>query len=142
LLASDSDPLEAIIGPTAPPEAPPVRSKGRGAFKSSLSMDAHFAPGYDPSTDVRIDSEEEDEWGQATEAFRDRMRWRQQGAERLRAAGFTDDAIKKWEKGDEKTEEDVTWSKKGEGREWDRGKVLDDDGQITLQAAWGRLKGT
>lgn len=78
----------------------------------------------------------------ALEALRDRQRWKQQGAERLKAAGFTDDEIKKWEKGGEKTEDDVRWSKRGEGREWDRGKVVSDDGHIDIRAEWGRLKGT
>lgn len=105
-------------------------------------MDAHFVPGYDPTVDVRPNSDEEDEWSQAIEAFRDRAKWKQQGGDRLRAAGFTEDEIKKWEKGGEKTEEDVVWAKKGEGREWDRGKVVDNDGQINLRAEWGRLKGT
>ena len=38
-------------------------------------------------------------------------------------------------------EEDVRWAKKGEGREWDRGKVVDEDGNVAVQADWGRLKG-
>jgi hypothetical protein len=84
----------------------------------------------------------EDDWDQALEALRDRQRWKQQGADRLRAAGFTDEEVKKWEKGSEKTEEDVRWAKKGEGREWDRGKVVDEDGQVDVRAEWGRLKGT
>ena len=36
----------------------------------------------------------------------------------------------------------VRWTGKGGLREWDRGKVLDDDGQVTVEAEWGRLKGT
>ena len=48
--------------------------------------------------------------------------------------------VAKWEKGGEKSEEDVVWSKKGEGREWDRGKVLDDDGLVNVKPEWGRLK--
>lgn len=91
---------------------------------------------------MRPNSDEEDEWGLKIEAYRDRQKWKQQGAERLRAAGFTDEQVKKWEKGGEKTEEDVKWAKKGEGREWDRGKVVDDDGDVEVKAEWGRLKGT
>jgi hypothetical protein len=37
-------------------------------------------------------------------------------------------------------EEDVVWTKKGQDREWDRGKVIDEDGDIELKADWGRLK--
>jgi hypothetical protein len=140
----ESDPLEDIVGPLPPKTAPPIRRRGRGAFTTSgMSVDAHFAADYDPSIDVRPQSDEEDDWEQALEVMRDRQRWKQQGADRLRQAGFTDEQVQKWEKGDEKTEEDVKWAKKGEGREWDRGKVVDADGDITLQAeGWGRLKDT
>lgn len=140
--ADSSDPLEAIVGPALPPLEPEVRSRGRGAFTSSSAMDAHFSASYDPSNDAQPRSDLEDDWDQALEALRDRQRWKQQGADRLRAAGFTDEEVKKWEKGGEKTEEDVRWAKKGEGREWDRGKVVDEDGQVDVRAEWGRLKGT
>jgi hypothetical protein len=103
-------------------------------------MDARFASTYNPSTDVQIQSDVEDDWGDALEVLRDRQRWKQQGAERLKAAGFSTDQVKKWENGDEKTEDDVQWAAKGEGREWDRGKVIDADGHVDLKADWGRLK--
>lgn len=96
-------------------------------------MDAHFAKDYDPSMDVRIDSDNDDDWGQSLEALRDRQKWKQQGADRLRQAGFTEDQVNMWEKGGEKTEENVKWAKKGESREWDKGKVLDDEGNIVLK---------
>jgi hypothetical protein len=32
--------------------------------------------------------------------------------------------------------EHVRWAKKGEGREWDRGKVIDEDGHVDVRAAW------
>ncbi|OCK83778.1 hypothetical protein K432DRAFT_379166 [Lepidopterella palustris CBS 459.81] len=139
---SSSDPLEAIIGPAPPLPEPKVQPRGRGAFTASSAMDSHFSSTYDPATDVKYDSDLEDDWDQALEALRDRQRWKQQGADRLRAAGFTDEEVKKWEKGGEKTEQDVKWAKKGEGREWDRGKVVDDDGLVDVKAEWGRLKGT
>ncbi|KAH7406075.1 hypothetical protein DE146DRAFT_787245 [Phaeosphaeria sp. MPI-PUGE-AT-0046c] len=136
----DSDPLEALVGPLPPNVQPPIRSRGRGAHKaSSMGMDSRFSSTYDPTLDVRAASDAEDEWGDALEAFRDRQRFKQQGADRLRAAGFTDDQVKRLEKGDNKDEEDVTWSKGGQ-REWDRGKVVDEDGDIELKADWGRLK--
>lgn len=103
-------------------------------------MDARFSTTYNPSTDVHIKSDIEDDWGDALETLKDRERWKQQGAERLKAVGFSDEQVKKWEKGDEKTEEDVKWAKRGEGREWDRGKVVDEDGDVDLKADWGRLK--
>lgn len=105
-------------------------------------MDDHFADGYDPSADVQPDIAEDNDWDQAIEALRDRQKWKQKQGDRLRAAGFTDDEVRTWEKGGDKAEEDVRWNKKGEGREWDRGKVVDDDGIVDVKADWGRLKGT
>ncbi|KAI9819237.1 MAG: hypothetical protein M1827_007393 [Pycnora praestabilis] len=140
--ASDSDPLEAIIGPPPPPPEPKVKSRGRGTFASASTMDSHFSTTYDPSADVRPNSDSENDWDQALEALRDRQRWKQQGADRLRSAGFTEEEVEKWEKGGEKGESDVRWSKRGESREWDRGKVLDDEGEIDVEPEWGRLKGT
>ncbi|KAF2109242.1 hypothetical protein BDV96DRAFT_652096 [Lophiotrema nucula] len=137
---SDSDPLEAIVGPLPPPPQPAVRSRGRGAHKaSSVGMDAKFSSAYDPTVDVRADSDIEDDWGDAVERSRDQQKWKQSGAERLRQAGFTDEQIKKWEKGDEKTEEDVVWAARGSTKEWDRGKVIGEDGDVTLKADFGRL---
>ncbi|KAF2229861.1 hypothetical protein EV356DRAFT_493053 [Viridothelium virens] len=142
--ASDSDPLEKIIGPLPKslPQPKKIKFRGRGAFSTTSVMDSHFNSTYDPSADVRPNSDEEDEWGLAVEAYRDRQKWKQQGAERLKAAGFTDEQVDRWEKGGEKREEDVKWGKKGEGREWDRGKVVDEDGDVDVKAEWGRLKGT
>jgi hypothetical protein len=96
---------------------------------------------------VQLDPAEEDDWGQALEALRDRQKWKQQGADRLRAAGFTEEEVEKWKKGGEKKEEDVRWAKKGESREWDRGKVFNADSEDELlpkevDLEFGRLKGT
>lgn len=109
-------------------------------------MDQHFSSTYDPSLDLRPDSEPEDgkeDWDLALEALRDRELWKQKGAERLRAAGFGDEEIKKWESsGKEKGAEDVKWTGKGEEREWDRGKVVQENGEkkgeVELEAAWGK----
>lgn len=139
---SDSDPLEAIVGPAPPSPAPRIVKRGRGAFASSSAIDSRFAEGYDPNVDVHPGSDLEDDWDQALEALRDRQKWKQQGAERLRSAGFSEADVKKWEKGGDKDESDVKWTKRGEGREWDRGKVIDEDGQIDLKPEWGRLKST
>lgn len=102
--------------------------------------ESRFSSTYDPSIDPPPDLDAEDDWGDSVEAFRDRQRWRQQGAERLKAVGFTDAQVKKWEKGEEPDEDDVVWARKGEAREWDRGKVVDEDGDIQMKADFGRLK--
>lgn len=137
----DSDPLDDIIGPRPPP-VPEVRSRGRGTISQASGIDLRFSATYDPTADVQLDPDEENDWDQALEALRDRQKWKQQGADRLRAAGFTDEEVKKWEKGGKKREEDVRWAKTGEGREWDRGKVMDADGVVTPRASWGRLDGS
>ncbi|KAI1862772.1 uncharacterized protein JN550_009919 [Neoarthrinium moseri] len=126
---SDSDPLDDIIGPKPPS---PIRRRGRGAVSGSSGMDSRFASGYDPKVDVSLGHDDDDDWGTALEALKDRQRWKEQGADRLRAAGFTEDQVKKWEKGDKKDEDDVRWTKKGEQREWDRGKTLlqESDGSL------------
>lgn len=96
-------------------------------------MDARFEQSYNPTQDVALDHDEEgdDDWDMALEALKARTKWRAQGAERLRAAGFTEEEIERWEKGGgsgkdgvEKDVEDVNWKGRDEGREWDRGRLL------------------
>ncbi|KAJ5210805.1 hypothetical protein N7472_000944 [Penicillium cf. griseofulvum] len=160
----ESDPLEDLVGPLPPRQnEAPIRSRGRGAYKHNMSnIDAHFAPGYDPATDVHLEEDKlhsmgqqpprrpvtglmtkDDDWDMAMEALRDRERWRNKGEERLRKAGIDEAVIDKWKNntafagvGGEGKPEDVQWSKKGEGREWDRGKFVNDDGHIDIRAAW------
>lgn len=121
----DSDSMEDEFGPRPPFENLP---RGRGALRGSSGIDSRFASTYDPKSDVRLDQDDtRDDWDDALEALRDRAKYRQQGADRLREAGFTEDQIKKWEKGDEKTIDDVQWTKAGEKREWDRGKDVEQE---------------
>ncbi|KAK1144870.1 hypothetical protein N8T08_004883 [Aspergillus melleus] len=141
----------------------PIRSRGRGAYRPNASnIDAHFAADYDPTLDVQLEDDDstakkstrrpvpglmtgDDDWELALEAVRDRARWRQRGEERLREAGFNDSFVERWKSNTTPTAaaddsegrlEDVKWSKKGEGREWDRGKFVDDEGHIDVKAAW------
>ncbi|RAH65181.1 uncharacterized protein BO66DRAFT_423700 [Aspergillus aculeatinus CBS 121060] len=165
---SESDPLEDLVGPLPPKkdgfeEPALIRSRGRGAYKPNMSnIDAHFAPDYDPATDVQLEENDlqssnknsrrhvpglmtgDDDWDYALEALRDRARWKQKGEERLREAGFSTDFVERWKsnttskpEGDTDGRlETVKWSKKGEGREWDRGKYVDEDGHIDVKASW------
>ncbi|KAF7156437.1 hypothetical protein CNMCM5623_010107 [Aspergillus felis] len=166
----ESDPLEDLVGPLplkhgVDSDSGPIRSRGRGAYKANMSnIDAHFAPDYDPSLDIHMEDDdedqrkgrsrrpvaglttEEDDWELALEALRDRARWKQKGAERLREAGFNDAVVDRWKSTSSKTAtgsgddegrlEDVKWSKKGEDREWDRGKFVNDEGHIDVKALW------
>ncbi|EZF70600.1 hypothetical protein H105_07057 [Trichophyton soudanense CBS 452.61] len=91
------------------------------------------------------DKNANDDWDMALEALRDREIWKRKGAERLREAGFDDRIVEKWEanksfaglgSNDHKEIESVKWAKKGEGREWDRGKFVDENGHISVKAPW------
>ncbi|KAL8661350.1 MAG: hypothetical protein Q9202_005652 [Teloschistes flavicans] len=139
--SSDSDPLASLVGPLPPPLG--LLPRGRGAHNSTTSnIDTHFNSTYDPSTDLNPTlPADSDDWDNALEALRDRARWKASGAERLRAAGFSDEEVRKWERGGEGKEEEVVWKGRGEGREWDRGKVVEHDG-VHTEVEWGRLKGT
>ncbi|KAE8354261.1 hypothetical protein BDV28DRAFT_164361 [Aspergillus coremiiformis] len=161
----ESDPLEELVGPLPPQAdgsiAAPIRSRGRGAYRPNMSnIDAHFASDYDPTLDIQPEEDAnasgkpsrrpvaglmtgDDDWEFALEAVRDRARWKQKGAERLREAGFDDTFVKQWKSNTASTTgdsegrlEDVQWSKKGEGREWDRGKYVNEDGHIDVKASW------
>jgi hypothetical protein len=136
----DSDPLDEIIGPRPPSEPQAIRVRGRGAVSLGSGLDSRFAVDYDPTVDVQLDPEEDDDWGQALEALKDRQKWQSKQADRLREAGFSEQEIKKWETGGEKREEDVVWTRRGEKREWDRGKVVDEDGTVGFEPEFGRLK--
>ncbi|KAA8575935.1 hypothetical protein MFRU_033g01000 [Monilinia fructicola] len=141
---SDSDPLDSIIGPRLASERQPLRIRGRGAASLGTTsiMDSRFHADYDPKTDVQLEDAAEDDWDQALEALRDRQKWQTQGANRLRDAGFSEEEVKKWERGGlgEKREEDVKWRGKGESREWDRGKVVRVDGTVGFETGWNESK--
>ena len=148
-----SDPLESFVGPLPRSQ---IRSRGRGAqhhdpYRETkhTNINKHFSSNYNPELDIDDDAEErdmDDDWGMALEALRDRAKWRVQGAERLRSAGFSERQVERWEKNDAHSDgraqehSDVKWSRKGEGREWDRGKVVDlKDGEgpsVQLRPAW------
>lgn len=121
---ADSDPLDDLIGPAPPPKVLP---RGRGGFKGSSGMDSRFSSDYDPKSDVQMNEDTRDDWDDALEVLRDRARMKLQGADRLRQAGLAEDQVKKWDAGGERTIDDVQWTKKGEKREWDRGKDVEQD---------------
>ncbi|RDA89517.1 hypothetical protein CP533_3914 [Ophiocordyceps camponoti-saundersi (nom. inval.)] len=116
----DSDPLEELIGP-----APPARFRGRGAVGGAASLDRRFSESYDPKADVLM--EDADDWDDAAERFRDRQKLRSIQAQRMKAAGFTEEQLQKLQSMPEKTEREVVWSKAGEPRAWDQGKDFDAD---------------
>ncbi|KAI7350353.1 hypothetical protein KC354_g12891 [Hortaea werneckii] len=140
--ASDSDPLDELIGPKPPSTVIP---RGRGATAGSSTIDQRFRPDYDPRADIQNSPSPErgherlgDDWDLALEALRDRAKWKAQGGDRLKAAGFTDEEVDRWKDGGrEKDERDVQWRKSGEGREWDRGKTIEGE-HVEVKASWAR----
>lgn len=142
---SDSGPLDPLLGPAPPPTS---RPRGRGANSTNsnrTTIDLRFNDAnYNPRTDVaQSDSEGEGsgrkdkhDWTSSLEALRDRAAWREKGVGRLLEAGFGEKDVQVWEgKGREKDERDLKWRGKGEGREWDAGKVKGEEG-VREKAAW------
>ncbi|KLU90800.1 hypothetical protein MAPG_10651 [Magnaporthiopsis poae ATCC 64411] len=151
----DSDTLDDVVGPLPPPPSRPTR--GRGGTAQASGIDARFSESYDPTSDVayldfsaevgsRARSGGSGGWDDVAEAFRDRRKWEAQGAERLRAAGFTDAEIQKWERGagarpgggGDADPDSFRWSKKGELRQWDRGKTINADGTVSTGPEWAK----
>lgn len=139
---SDSDLHASMIGPLPPSK--PTRPRGRNAHRTTTSaMDARFEPTYNPKVDIdetALSDKDGDDWDMALEALRDRAKWQQAGADRLKAAGFTSEEVERWENGGEKGADDVRWSRKGEAREWDRGKTIDGEGGVVLKPEWARAQ--
>ncbi|KAI9854455.1 MAG: hypothetical protein M1824_000325 [Vezdaea acicularis] len=154
--STPSDPLEAIVGPLPSTHPPP---RGRGTITApNRGINSRFSPSYNPAHDTDAPSpstEKAEDWDAALEAYRDRQKWKAKGAERLREAGWADEVVGTWEKGvlgkglragartggdggGEGNIEDVKWVKRGEGREWDRGKVVGEDGAVDIKATWAR----
>lgn len=134
--------------------------------QTTSNIDTHFTSGYDPALDVDVSGDDDadlatskntrrpllglatdgDDWDMALEALRDRALWRRKGAERLREAGFGENVVERWVNngalagldsgGKGRDVQEVKWVKQGEGREWDRGKVMDKDGHVDIKASW------
>ncbi|GJN81407.1 hypothetical protein PLIIFM63780_004941 [Purpureocillium lilacinum] len=117
-----------LIGP-----APPPKLRGRGTIGGAADLDRRFSASYDPKMDANPDSDVGGDWDDAVEAFRDRLKLKQNQEHRMRDAGFPEDQIRRAAHGGEKTEKDVVWSKAGEKRDWDRGKTVDDDGSMDME---------
>lgn len=119
-----------MVGPMPAP-----KPRGRGALTGSSGIDRRFSDSYDPKTDVQMDDDvaHAGQWDDAVEAFRDRQKLKQNQEARLRTAGFSESHIERIQaattttRSGEKSEADVQWTKAGEKREWDRGKVSEDE---------------
>ena len=120
------------IGPAAQVIGPEfLHAKGRGRMNGG-TLDAKFSENYDPRTDVNDHDESDsdnkyvlDDWGLALRALKERQSYISSGAmtERL-SETQNQNQTGSW----------PTYSK-GE-REWDKGKVLLDDGSVGVKV-WG-----
>ncbi|CAK7263610.1 hypothetical protein SEPCBS57363_000652 [Sporothrix epigloea] len=154
--SSSSDPLDEFVGPRLAPdlhaensnEGTGIRMRGRGVHSAitsgfSNSMDRHFAAGYDPTNDMehplpaprpqvipRFAAPGLDTAGREDiDMHEDRKKLLQyNNTKRLREAGFTDKEISILECGGRRRLVQTLWAKKGEARDWDRGKVEGVDG--------------
>ena len=97
------------------------------------TIDSRFAADYDPKRDFSVDDEppqagEGDDWSTALAAVRARADWRGSGSGEVaaRAKVATDDRV---------DVSDLRWRKKGEQREWDRGKIADENSG-DVRPAW------
>ncbi|KAI9733345.1 MAG: hypothetical protein M1834_003429 [Cirrosporium novae-zelandiae] len=134
--STDSDPLCDLIGPSLPlASSSNIIPRGRGVLNQSI-IDSHFSPNYNPSLDMQPNAESDDDWDQALEAMRDRQLWKERGAQRLREAGFSEGEVTRLERGTEYRTANLRWGRKGEGREWDRGKHIGIEGEVTTGAEW------
>ncbi|KAM6535202.1 hypothetical protein FALCPG4_004787 [Fusarium falciforme] len=120
----DSDAGEDLFGP-----APPPKYRGRGTIGGSSGIDRRFSENYDPKKDIQMDDDEGGgNWDDAVEAFRNRQKLRQSQEQRSSPVGFTNDEVLRAGNADEKSAENVRWSKAGEKREWDLGKEDEAEG--------------
>lgn len=136
--------MDAHFAPDYDPALDVALSDGDPESQDSNVKKPHVrhVPGLTSANDF------DDDWDMALEALRDRAGWRNKGADRLRDAGFGKAVVQNWK---DKTEfdgidragkpqitnrdADTQWSKKGQMREWDRGKVMDDD-EVRLKPSW------
>ena len=138
----DEDPLSVFLGPKLPIDKALPQLRGRGAASFASGIEQRFSSSYDPTSDMVPDSytTKDEDWDQALEGLRDRQKFRQVGTDRLLAAGFTKEEVNRMEGGREKSELDVRWAKKGEAREWDSGKRIDENGYVAVDGdKFGRL---
>ncbi|QSL66461.1 hypothetical protein MERGE_000841 [Pneumocystis wakefieldiae] len=117
--------------PLIGPEYPSIlgeKNDGRFYSAGKSMIDAHFDPNYDPRLDVAISSNENDDWEKELEALRSRSRWKKLLSQNLLQTNFSQKIVS-----ETKYEESFPVYSKGL-REWDRGKVVWEDGSIGLEA--------
>jgi hypothetical protein len=107
-----------------------IHAKGRGRMNGG-TLDAKFSESYDPRTDTNdheSDSEEDkyvlDDWGLALRALRERQSYALSG-------GAMTDRLKSET---QNQNQNISWPTYSKGeREWDKGKVLLDDGSVGIK---------
>ncbi|CCJ30857.1 unnamed protein product [Pneumocystis jirovecii] len=99
----------------------------------TLMLNSHFDPNYDPKLDVAVSSDESDDWAVSLRAVKDIAQWKKQRAQRLTETGFSSNMVSQI------TDEMAFPVYKKGLREWDRGKVVLENGEIETKAlGWGK----
>ncbi|EMR09330.1 hypothetical protein PNEG_02285 [Pneumocystis murina B123] len=117
--------------PSIGPEYPLISREGNddGFYSSGKSMlDTHFDPNYNPRLDVAISSNENNDLDKEFETMGNSPLWKKLVSRNLLQTDFSQKIISEM-----KHEESFPVYSKGL-REWDRGKVVWEDGSIGLEA--------
>lgn len=126
LQQKDSPPhSQPLIGPPVPSSSTHSDFSFHSTGKSML--DLHFDPDYDPKLDIAISSDKNDDWNIIFEAIKDREQWKESRTQRQTQSKFPTQIISKI------TDEYFPVYSKGL-REWDRGKVVQENGDIEIKA--------
>ncbi|KAI9708728.1 MAG: hypothetical protein M1820_003683 [Bogoriella megaspora] len=104
--------------------------RGRGRFSTLYEMGGQSPLYYRLTNETAPASAKGGDLDEKVEMSRDERETVQQQRSRLQAANFNREEVKNMEEGSKKAEGDLNWKKQGEVREWDIGKVMDDDGIV------------
>ncbi|KAG5513345.1 hypothetical protein PMAC_001408 [Pneumocystis sp. 'macacae'] len=122
---SPVQPLSPSIGPHIPST---YDCYSNAPSLGTLMLDSHFHPDYDPRLDVAVSSDENDDWGTALEAIRGIAQWKKQKTQRLAEVGFSNSLIPQ-------VIDETLFPVYRKGlREWDRGKVVLENGEVETKA--------
>ncbi|KAG4305028.1 hypothetical protein PORY_001703 [Pneumocystis oryctolagi] len=121
---SATPPQSPLIGPPIPSTYP---HDNNACSSGTLMLNSHFDPNYDPKLDVTISSDEDD-WEIALKAIKDISEWKRQNLQRQIQGEFSTNVVSKI------TQEMKSPVYSKGLREWDRGKVILENGEIDVKA--------
>jgi hypothetical protein len=141
-----SDSLEDI-GPMPAVRSVGRRARGRGSAGKE-AMDSRFLDDYDPRQDGGAPTDaSKDDFEVEVEKYRARQKLKRQGTQRLPSAGVNqaytrvgqDDDTRVGQDDDTRNLNNLKWIKRGETREWDKGKFAEDGQADWAKAIFARI---